>query len=651
MEEHVGFGEKRMTTTMNIDGRCVGDGCRTYIIAEIGLNHNGQLHLAKALIDAAVAAEVDAVKFQKRSIESVYGEGFIADPNTGEQALGYLLPFLQECELSGDEYREIIKYCNEKSITFLCSPWDRRSVDFLEAEGIVAYKTSSADLLNFDLLEYVAATKKPLIASTGMSTLTELDASVAFLRKLGVEFGLLHCNSTYPAEFHNINLGFMATMRDRYDVIVGYSGHERGIAVSEAAVSRGAAIIERHFTMDRTMRGPDHAASLEVEGLKKLVRDIRNIERAVGSDHKWISRGEMMNREVLGKSLVAARDLSAGEVIDRESITVRSPAKGVSPQRLYDLVGNRARRPIAAESYFLEEDVAENLAETRKTRTRTKWGFPVRFSDIHSLYHEDLNFVEFHLTDGDLEEQPDLGQYDCRVAVHAPEYWKDDLVDLCSSNPRIREMSLDVITKAKDVALGLRKHFPCMAYDPIPLIVHPGGMSLDAPIRDTRQLYQNLSAAVRMLASEGIDLLLENMPPVPWYFGGQWLHNVFLDADEIADFVKDVDVGICLDVSHAILAANVLEVPLDDYIGKLLPVTRHVHIADGAGLDGEGLQIGEGDFDVERYFPMLAANDMPILVEIWQGHKFVGEGFWTAVRALEDIVGAKSEELADGEMG
>lgn len=627
-----------MPKTIEIGGRLVGDGCPAFIIAEIGLNHNGQLHIAKALIDAAKSAEVDAVKFQKRSLKSLYKKEYLENPNLGEQSIRYLVPILQEFELPDEVFHEIIEYCREQEILFLCSPWDRDSVDFLENEGLVAYKVASADLPNFHLLEHIAAMKKPIILSTGMSILAEIDRTVAFLNTLAAKFALLHCNSTYPAPFHNINLNFMTTLRERYQVVVGYSGHEKGIAVSEAAATMGAAIIERHFTLDRTMRGPDHAASLEVAGLKKLVRDIRNIETALGSSYKWVSRGEVVNREVLGKSLVTAKDIKSGEIIERSAVTVRSPAKGISPQRLYDLVDRRSIRDIPAGTYFSEDDFGAEYLADRKVRTQTKWGFPVRFSDIDSLYHDDIHFYEFHLSDGDLEGDLKLNKYDSCVALHVPEYWKDDVIDLCSNNPRVREMSIEVVARSLKIARGLHKHFPKMKGKPIPVIVHPGGMSLDMRIGDSRQLYKNLRAAIQALDLDGVNLLLENMPPLPWYFGGQWCHNVFLDADEIVEFVQDLGLEICFDLSHAVLTSNWAGIRFDEYTNKLLRVAGHIHISDGAGLDGEGLQIGEGEIDFKQILLLCIQKNLPILLEIWLGHKFKGEGFWIALKSLEDIV-------------
>ncbi len=287
---------------IKIGDRLIGDGHPAFVIAEIGVNHNGLLPLALELVDAAVDAGADAVKFQKRNLESLYAKKYLDNANAGEKTLRYLLPILQRVELPDRAYHRIVEYCREKDIIFMCSAFDIESADFLEELGVPAYKVASADLTNLPLLDHLVKKGKPIILSTGMSRMEEVETTVRFLNQRGAEFALLHCNSTYPAAFEDINLRFMDRLR-RFGVPVGYSGHERGIAVSTVATALGANIIERHITLDRTMDGPDHAASLEPQGFRKMVRDIQQVREALGTgEEKYISRGEILNREVLGKS-------------------------------------------------------------------------------------------------------------------------------------------------------------------------------------------------------------------------------------------------------------------------------------------------------------------------------------------------------------
>ena len=264
---------------------------KIFIIAEVGNNHNGSVDLALEMVDAAYDAGADCVKFQMRNMSSVYRKKSLA--KQGED-LGteYVLDLLERFQLSQDEHRRIAKYCDEKGIMFMCTPWDLDSIVSLEALDVKAYKVASADLTNLPLIESLIFTKKPLILSTGMSSVEEIQITVDFLNARSAEFALLHCNSTYPAPFHDINLNWIKELSNIHPLI-GYSGHERGIAVTLASAGLGAKVIERHFTFDRSMEGPDHAASLEPQGLTKLKRDMINVHSALTSRPEGILDNEL----------------------------------------------------------------------------------------------------------------------------------------------------------------------------------------------------------------------------------------------------------------------------------------------------------------------------------------------------------------------
>ena len=272
----------RPITHIEIDGRRIGPGEPCYIIAEGGINHNGDLSLAKKLVDAAVQAGADVIKFQKRHLNQVYQQEILDQPRQGEQGLQYIIPLLVEFELSDDDFRELFAYCRDQGITGLCTPWDRRSVDFLETLDIPAYKIGSPDMTNFPLIEYVLQTKKPLLISTGMSTEDEIRCTLSFLAEHNAEFAVFHCVSTYPASPEEINLRFMQTLHEWSGRPIGYSGHDTGTAISLGAVAMGASMLERHLTLDRNMRGPDHSASLEPGAFAEQVRAVREVGDLAG---------------------------------------------------------------------------------------------------------------------------------------------------------------------------------------------------------------------------------------------------------------------------------------------------------------------------------------------------------------------------------
>ncbi len=617
---------------IQIGDRLIGNGHPTYIIAEIGVNHNGIPQLAFELIDIAVDAGADAVKFQKRNLKTLYPKKYLDNVNAGEKSLRYLLPILQKVELPESTYQEIAKYCKKKGITFLCSPFDKESADFLETLEVPAYKVASADLTNLPLIDHLAKKKKPLILSTGMSRPDEVDFTVKFLKERNVQFALLHCNSTYPAAFEDINLRYMDQLR-KYDVPVGYSGHERGIAVSMVAAALGANILERHITLDRAMDGPDHAASLEPQGFKKMVRDIHLVTLALGTgEEKFFSRGEILNRESLAKSLVAARQIEPGETLTDAMITVKGPGLGLSPQRYPELLGKQAERAIEEDEPFVESDLGIHPERQMEHTLPMQWGFTVRFRDYKELMVHKPQFLEFHFTDADLDEKYTGADYDMPLVVHAPEFWERTLVDLCAKDEKQRVDSVALIQKSINLTRDMARHFQGKPK----VIVHTGGMTLDQSIHDNRPLYDALGRSVEQIDSDGVEILLENLPPHPWYFGGQWLTNAFMDANEICAFIIPRKMNICFDTSHSKLYCNWAHVDFYEQLQTLLPYTHHLHISDGSGLDGEGLQIGEGNIDWVRFFHLTRDYRGTMIPEIWRGHQHSGQGFILAIQRLSE---------------
>jgi len=634
-------------SVIKIGDRLVGDGQPTYIIAEIGVNHNGFLDLALKLIDVAVDAGADAVKFQKRDLSQLYARKYLENANAGEKTLRYLLPILQQVELSDEAFHNIVEYCQMRGITFMCSAFDIESAIFLETLKVPAFKVASADLTNLPLLDHLVRTNKPLILSTGMSRMDEVEFTVNFLKQRGAEFILLHCNSTYPAAFEDLNLLFMQQLRN-FGVPVGYSGHERGIAVSTVASALGACIIERHLTLDRTMDGPDHAASLEPHGFHKMVRDIRQVTQALGTgEEKFISRGEILNREVLGKSLVASRTIQPGEIITSDMVTVKGPALGISPQNYTRLIGRKIDRVIEEDDPFLERDLGIQIALDVEKTLPMQYGFTVRFRDFHELLEHKPRMLEFHFTDHDLEEPYPGEDYSqdskqpLKLVAHAPEFWDRTLVDLCSLDDHQRTASRELLQKTINLAREMTPFFVGLPK----VIIHPGAMSLDHPIEQREELYANLRRSVEELDYDGVELLLENLPPHPWYFGGQWLTNAFMDAYEIRDFIIPLGLNFCYDSSHHKLYCNWAHVDFYEQLEILLPYIRHLHLSDGAGLDGEGLQIGEGSIDWVHFFQVLGDYQGTMIPEIWRGHQRKGEGFLIAIQRLSQAY-FKAKEIS-----
>ena len=634
---------------LHIGSRRIGPGEPCYVIAEVGINHNGQLSIAKQLVDAAVAAGVDAVKFQKRKLRETYREEIIDQPRHGEQGLQYIVPLLIEFELSDDEFRDLFDYCRESGITALCTPWDKASVDFLESCDLAAYKIGSPDLTNFPLIEYVAATGKPMLLSTGMSTEEEVRRTLAFLDQCRAQYALFHCVSTYPAAPEEINLRFMERLREWSARPVGYSGHDVGNAISLAAVAMGARMLERHLTLDRTMRGPDHKASLEPAQFAEQIRALREVEVSLGVPHRWITRGETLNRRVLGKSLVAAIDIAAHTTIERGMLASKSPGLGLSPQFVDKLVGRQLPRAMARDEMFRQSDIEEAAGgrEAMAIDIHAPWGIVARFLDFADLERAfaplGMRFVEFHVSDRDLDEGAPAyhgGHKPYGFVVHAPEYAHDTLIDLCAADQGQRNLSVQRIQKTIDLARALAPQFEWdhRLFPRGPKIVmHVGGMSPHPGHYDVEAACDRLIGALRQLDTEGVDLLLENLPPYPWYFGGRWFGHVLCDSANTVAMCAESGLGLCFDTSHAALQCAKSGESMLDFSKAVAPYVRHLHVSAGAGTSGEGLQIGDGSVNFVALLPLLLESRPTVIPEIWMGHHENGVAFRTALERLSEI--------------
>ena len=630
---------------IRIGNRSIGDGQPCYVIAEVGNNHNGDFDRAIALVDAAIMAGADCAKFQMRKLDEVYRASSLSGKDD-DLAVEYTLDLLRRFELTTDQQRRIAAYCASKGIQYLCTPWDASSVATLETFGVKAYKVASADLTNLPLLAKLAATGKTLIVSTGMSTTEEIKAAAQFLDQRATPYVLLHCQSTYPAALHNIHLRFMETLKGIHPA-VGYSGHERGIAVSIGAVALGAIVIERHITLDREMEGPDHAASLQPEEFRALVAGIREVEAARGEPlaERALSQGELINRENLAKSLVAARDLPAGAVITEADIAVKSPGQGLSPLKMPALLGRRLSRAMAADDYFFPSDLGDGVTKSRRYRFDRPWGVPVRYHDTErflDICQPDI--IEFHLSYNDMERDPAAylsGTYDIGFVVHAPELFAGSkLMDLATSDEELRRYSLQQTQAVIDITRGLKKFFPNTARPPI--VANVGGFTMDEPLGPDQkaECYRIFAASLGELDLEGVELIPQTMAPFPWHFGGQRHQNIFIFPHESAAFCAKHHLRMCVDISHTKLAANHFGFDFANGLAQLGPHTAHLHFGDAKGLDGEGLQVGEGEIDFDAVGAVLRqfAPDASFIPEIWQGHKNMGEGFWTALERLEGRV-------------
>ncbi len=316
-----------------------------YIIAEAGVNHNGSIILAKKLVDAAKDAGADAVKFQtfisKNIVSKNASKADYQKVSTGANETQQAM--LKKLELSFNEFSELRNYCVDKNIDFMSTAFDFESIDFLKSLDMEIWKIPSGEITNLPYLIKIAELKKPVILSTGMSTLDDIKNAVTALKNSGTDdLTILHCTTEYPTPFADVNLKAMLTIKDTFNVSVGYSDHTLGIEVPIAAVALGATVIEKHFTLDKTLEGPDHKASLDPHELSAMVKSIRNIELAIGSHLKQPAESEKKNISSIRKSIFAKRNIRKGEILTSDNLTVKRPGNGISPMNWFNVIGTYA---------------------------------------------------------------------------------------------------------------------------------------------------------------------------------------------------------------------------------------------------------------------------------------------------------------------
>jgi len=337
---------------IKIGDRLVGDGYPCYFIAEAGINHNGEINLAKKLVDVAKEAGADAIKFQthmpeKEMLKNAITAGYVGEP---------LFDLLKRVELSKKDHIELKTYATNKGILFLSTPFSTEAVDLLEEIGVAAYKIGSGEMTNLPFLKHVASKKKSIIVSTGMSTFEEIEESVDFLRKFDSDFILLHCTSAYPTSYEDVNLNVIGKLRRKFGIPVGLSDHSVGIYVAIASVALGACVIEKHFTLSRDLPGPDQKISITPNELTELVKGVRAVEKAVGSIKK-VTDDELPIQKMARESVVSLVDISKGAVIKENMVWVKRPGVGIPAKYLYKVIGMRAKEDMKANTIINWSDL------------------------------------------------------------------------------------------------------------------------------------------------------------------------------------------------------------------------------------------------------------------------------------------------------
>ena len=614
-----------------------------YVISEIGVNHNGSLEEALKLIDASADAGVDAVKFQKRNLEKIYSKKILDDPNSAEWSLDYLIPLLKEVELSKDDYYVIKDRCEELGLDLIVTPFDEDSAEFVASLDITAFKIASADMINFGLIDKCASYGKPLIISTGMWEESDIRKCAEYYDQKGINYAFLLANSTYPSPYESLSLGFLETLKSIHP-IVGYSGHERGIFIPAVAVGFGARIIEKHITFDREATGPDHKASMYPEDFKNMVDNMRQIELALGTE-KEVNQAETLAKESFAKSAFTINELKKGHVLTKEDVVFRSPGKGIYVHEIEQYYGKTLQRDIKQDHYISSTDFEEErkVEDWPNFTFWKQWGVKCRFHDFEEYSALKTPVIEFHCSETDLNVDFQGGTKDSSLIVHAPEIVDRKLVDLCSDDQDIVNLSVEILQKSIDKTLDIARRFP---KEKPKIVMHLGGMSLDHVVGEKPNelmIERSIDNFKRLKFNPSdIDVLPENLPPRPWYLGGQWFQYGFMPAEDMIRFCEHFGLGMTFDMCHAGLYCNHSGVDLADYASQVKHLVSHMHISDAKGIDGEGVQIGDGNIEFEKVLNELKEQSHSWVTEIWSGHLHHGAG---TCKSLHHLSKYKNKKL------
>ncbi|MHA7773336.1 N-acetylneuraminate synthase family protein [Roseibium sp. M-1] len=605
------------------------------IIAELGINHRGSSGVAEQLIDVAAAAGAWGAKFQYRSKHGFYQ----ATHEIGDEILSREI---DDCYIAPDIVLALAARIREKGMAAGISFFKFQDVaDFGDRiHEFDFFKVPSAELLNEDLIRSMAGLGKPLILSTGGHGEDDIFRSIEATADIP-DITFLHCISNYPVLIGNQQMRFIETLRQKTTAPVGYSSHDQDWEVCLVAAANGATVFERHLTLDKNGRGIDDSSSSDPEEFRRLCKLLNAYASVQGNGRREINQGERINMQNLGSSLYASRNIAAGEVLSAENTVVKAPRKGltwsavkrrgltsvrrpvIAGTAITDLHFTEAKAPIGPDLVTFCDDrqlsIPLRLHDAKVLQSR----FPIRNNELHLSYEEVGSFGR-SMAEG--LAKLDLTRY---YSIHIPDYIDSKtLIDPLASDDHTRLGSRRIIDTCVDLALELEDRTGAA----VPIVGSFSRLRPSGKPETYRQLQTYLDEAGRV---RGAPIYPQWLPRIAWYFGGADVLDMFCGDDDI-EIVNDIGMEICLDLSHLILSANYSKTNWREWCDRLMPLARHIHIADAVGIDGEGIEFGQGDLgDPGAY---LCGPHRKVL-EVWQGHLSEGDGFENAIRQLGGLHG------------
>lgn len=641
--------------SISFDDQLITNDSLPFLIAEIGVNHNGDIDDAKNLILDAYNSGCNAVKFQHRS-SNTYSKFDINSYDLGTQ---YILSEIERTNLNIDQLTQCCEFAKRIGIKTIITPFDEVALEeIINAKiDLSAIKIASCDLSNFPLIKNCAETNLPLILSTGMSYERDIIKTSKYLLDLMVEHSFLHCNSTYPSPIEDANLSYISRIRSLTNVIVGFSSHEGNLNIPLSSIAHGAKILEFHITKSKNLRGTDHRASIETNELNYLVKQSKLIYQACGSPQpRKPSQGELSNKISLGKSYALNKIKKKGEIIQKEDLILISPGSGFNYDQIDKLLGKvlrvdfEPRRILKAADLIGASDIS--LSEVKNTIKKLKnrgfiAGIPVRYHDyeeLNNIFRSQI--VEFHMSDRDLNLNPSNylknKNFETELIVHSVEQFEDGFIfDLASQNDEIIKRSLLEFERLIKHIDKLRLFFKDKAK--IKIILNLGGFTNDNFL-DEKNYKISLDKCIKNLNKinkkfENYNILPQTMPPFPWHQGGRSYHNILTSLKRIKDFLNVTENDICLDISHTALSCFFFEENIIEHLNAIGSRISHIHLSDAQGQNSEGLEVGSGTLDFKSINQTLLSHkkDFTMIPEIWQGHLQQGEPFARSLKRFLDL--------------
>ena len=605
---------------------------RIKIIAEIGINHDGLYDKAAALVFAAAGAGAHAVKFQYRNLDNAYSSG--SSREIGDEIL---LREIRKAFLPPEQLLALARLSREHGLEVGISFFDVQDIQDFGASvaEFDFFKMPSAELTNAPLIDALMALDRHLYISTGCHTEAEIEAAFNRLPKAG--WSPMHCISNYPLSLQNARLGYIRYLRRRWNCDVGYSSHDDHWEACLLAMQLGADVIERHITLDRSSEGLDHSSSSTPDEFAKIAAFAEELDLLLAGDGPRVpNQGELLNRQNLGRSFFAAGDLPVGHVLTSGDLVYCSPSIGLNRQDIDRYLSRTLMQPVAkgvslVRSMFeLRTALPDSAIEFAR---RTGLSLPVRLHDLDSMQTQfPIGAFEFHLSFSEMLLDIDVSGFDAsnRYSIHLPDYINStQLIDPFSADADQRAGSIHILERTVELAERLQE----LTGMEIPVVG-----SFSSVHRSREDFFETHAALLKKYRARGVTVMPQWLPPIAWYFGGSIrLHamNELLDAE----LLKQHELPMCLDVCHMIMGRNCYGFSATDLMADLAPLVGHVHLADAAGIDGEGLEFGEGEPENLELFRRAFEFDCLKVIEVWQGHLDQGAGFRKALLKLEELYG------------